>query len=130
MVKISTIVTSIFALAIPVLAAPVGPFHGAATWTYEGLGACGVTSKDTDFVVGVSEAFFDSWPGYHKKNPNQNPICGRTIRAKYKGKTVTARVADSNPGAPMYKLNFSPAAFDKIANRDLGTIQGVTWSVL
>ena len=26
------------------------------------------------------------------------------------GKTVTAVVRDSNPGAPKYKLNFSPAA--------------------
>jgi len=130
MVKFSAALATIIVLATSVIAAPTGPFTGPATWTYEGIGACGVNSKDTDLVVGVSQQFFNAWPGYNGKNPNKNPICGRKIKATYKGKSVTATVVDSNPGAPKYRLNFSPAAFDKLVNRDLGTIQGITWSVL
>jgi len=62
MVKLSAIIVTIFVFATSVFAAPVGPFQGPATWTYEGLGACGVTSKDTDLVVGVSQTFFNAWP--------------------------------------------------------------------
>jgi hypothetical protein len=62
MVKFTAIVATISVLAVSVLAAPIGPYHGSATWTFEGLGACGVTSKDTDLVVGVSQEFFNAWP--------------------------------------------------------------------
>jgi len=62
MVKISAAIASIFILATSVFAAPTGPFTGAATWTFEGLGACGHVSQDTDLVVGVSQQFFNSWP--------------------------------------------------------------------
>ena len=62
MVKISVVIATILALATSTLAAPTGPFNGPATWTFEGLGACGVTSKDTDLVVGVSQEFFNAWP--------------------------------------------------------------------
>ena len=55
-------VATLFVLATSVFAAPVGPYTGSATWTYEGLGACGVTSQNTDLVVGVSQAFFNDWP--------------------------------------------------------------------
>jgi hypothetical protein len=62
MVKILAAVVSIFILATFVFAAPTGPFTGAATWSYEGLGACGEVSQDSDLVVGVSQQFFNSWP--------------------------------------------------------------------
>lgn len=62
MVKFSAGLATIFVLATSAFAAPTGPFHGPATWTHEGVGACGVNSKDTDLVVGVSQQFFNAWP--------------------------------------------------------------------
>jgi len=62
MVKASTAVVTILALATSAFAAPTGPFYGPATWSYQGLGACGKVTKDTDFVVGVSQKFFNAWP--------------------------------------------------------------------
>jgi hypothetical protein len=68
-----------------------------------GLGACGITNKDSDFIVAVSWRLFDNYPyvtatplslrtmlicsscsGYNKVNPNTNPICGKRIRATCK----------------------------------------------
>ena len=62
MVKFSAAVTTIFILATSVLSAPTGPFTGPATWSFQGVGACGVLSKDTDLTVGVSQQFFNAWP--------------------------------------------------------------------
>jgi len=62
MVKISTTIATIFVLATSAFAAPTGPFYGPATWSYQGLGACGNVTADTDFVVGVSQEFFNDWP--------------------------------------------------------------------
>ena len=62
MVKFSAALATLVVLATSVFAAPTGPFTGPATWTYEGIGACGVNSKDTDLVVGVSQQFFNAWP--------------------------------------------------------------------
>ena len=62
MVNFSAVVTMNFVFATVVFAAPTSSFRGPATWTNEGLGACGVVSNDTDLVVAVSQEFFDAWP--------------------------------------------------------------------
>ncbi|KAF8338109.1 uncharacterized protein EI90DRAFT_2908971, partial [Cantharellus anzutake] len=82
---------------------------GRATWAYQGLGACGIVTKDTDLVTGVSAQYFDSYPGYKGGNPNNNPLCGRYIKATYNGKTVHVKVTDRT-GQGKYDLNLSNAA--------------------
>ena len=62
MVNFSAGLVTLIVLATSAFAAPTGPFHGPATWTHQGVGACGVNSKDTDLVVGVSQQFFNAWP--------------------------------------------------------------------
>lgn len=73
-------------------------FGGVGTWYETGLGACGITNKDTDFIAAVGHTFFDTYPyvtwlyglccrslsyhsGYNGVNPNDNPICGKKITA-------------------------------------------------
>ena len=46
-----------------------------------GLGACGITNSDTDYIVAVSQELFDSYPGYSGANPNKNPVCNKKIKA-------------------------------------------------
>jgi len=125
-------IISVFALLVATsLASPADiekrDFTGKATWTYEGLGACGIVSKDTELVTGVSAAYFNSFPGYKGGNPNKNPICGRYITAKYKGKTVKVKVTDHSTGGGKYDLNLSKTAFAKLANPNEGVISHVTW---
>jgi hypothetical protein len=57
-----------------------------------GLGACGVTSTDDDDIVSISHFTFDA--ASNSGNPNQNPLCGRKIRAQKEkdGKTVSVDV--------------------------------------
>jgi len=91
------------------------------------LGACGITNVDTDYICAVSEIMFDSYPGYNGVNPNDNPVCGRKITAQYNGKPVTVTVTDRCTACAETDLDFSPSAFDSIADPSLGRI-GITWT--
>ncbi|KAL4266907.1 Plant Cell Wall Expansin [Pleurotus pulmonarius] len=113
-------------------ARPFGDFFagqqtGEGTFYATGLTACGETNKDTDFICAVSMKLFDAVPGA-SGNPNNNPICGKKIKATYKGKSVTVRVTDRCVGCAPTDLDFSPSAFAQLASFDLGRLQGVTWT--
>jgi hypothetical protein len=55
-------------------------FTGDLTYYAPGLGACGVTSNDNSPIVSVSHFTFDA--AQTGSDPNQNPLCGKKIRAK------------------------------------------------
>ncbi|KAL6711039.1 hypothetical protein ACN47E_006914 [Coniothyrium glycines] len=113
--------------------------NGAETYTGEltyydpGLGACGIDSADNDPVVAVSHYTFDAVQV--GSNPNQNPLCGRKIRAtrvdERTGKSVSidVTVIDRCTGCQPTDLDVSPAMFEKMANPDLGRVP-VTWAWL
>jgi expansin (peptidoglycan-binding protein) len=87
------------------------------------LGACGITNKDTDYIVAVATTVFDNYPGYvNKGNTNTNPICGRQIVATAFGEEVTVSVVDRCQGCAAGDLDFSPSAFEKLADFALGRI--------
>jgi hypothetical protein len=50
------------------------------TYYAPGLGACGLDSNDRGAVVAVSHYTFDA--AQTGSDPNQNPLCGRKIRAQ------------------------------------------------
>ncbi|KZP10947.1 hypothetical protein FIBSPDRAFT_1051053 [Athelia psychrophila] len=52
---------------------------GDGTFFETGLGACGVYNVDTDYIVAVSEALFDSYTETSPGNPNTNVLCNRPI---------------------------------------------------
>ena len=57
------------------------------------MGACGIESNDNGAVVAVSHITFDA--AQKGSDPNQNPLCGRKIRARRvreDGKTVSIDV--------------------------------------
>jgi len=78
-------------------------------------------------IVAVSHLLYDAYPGYRLGNPNNNPVCGRNITATYQGKSVTVEVTDRCEGCELTDLDFSPGAFDKIADPAIGRLDGVTW---
>lgn len=55
-------------------------YSGDLTYYDPALGACGIDSTDNDAVVAVSHFTFDAIQT--GSDPNQNPLCGRYIRAK------------------------------------------------
>ncbi|CAE6492538.1 unnamed protein product [Rhizoctonia solani] len=103
-------------------------YTGQATYYGTGLGACGITSKDTDYIAAVSQLLFDGFQGYTGSDPNSNPICGKKIKANYQGKSVTVTVVDRCVACALRDLDFSPTAFDQLADQSLGRLSGVTWS--
>ncbi|KAA1477373.1 barwin-like endoglucanase [Dentipellis sp. KUC8613] len=103
-----------------------GTNDGRGTFFYPGLGACGVTNSNDDLIVAVGHDLFDTFPGANG-NSNDNPICKKSITANFEGKSVTVKVTDRCVGCNSTDLDFSPAAFAKLADLNLGEI-GMTWS--
>jgi len=94
------------------------PCSGDITYYDTGLGACGITSTDTQNVVALPHAFMG-------EQSNGNPYCGRTIAIKCEstGKTSTATVVDKCMGCDGYSIDLSPAVFNDLASESVGRTQ-------
>jgi len=104
---------------------PNGPvLSGQGTFYSPGLGSCGDTNADTDFICAISHGLYDSIP--NGGNPNNSPFCGRQIRASRGGKSVVVKVVDRCEGCQTDDLDFSPSAFDQIALESEGRVD-ITW---
>lgn len=107
--------------------APLRNEHtGEGTYYEPGLGSCGKTSGASDMIVAISHSMYDKKANYG--NPNKNPYCGRRIKASYEGKSVEVTVVDRCTGCQFGDLDFSPAAFKKLASTDNGRLKHVKWS--
>ncbi|KAH9959285.1 RlpA-like double-psi beta-barrel-protein domain-containing protein-containing protein [Lactifluus volemus] len=134
-VAVATLAAPVFATYLPFQRGELsarcdflcGSQIGQGTWYQTGLGACGITNKDSDHIVAVSHSVFDVYPGYTGANPNDNPICGKQIQANYQGKSVIVTVTDRCVSCDMTDLDFSPSVFRELADPSVGRI-GVTWS--
>lgn len=101
-----------------------GDHSGEGTFYSTGLGACGETSQDTDYIVAVSHILYEN--NQVNGNSNDNSLCGKKIKASYEGKSVEVTVVDSCEGCAENDLDFSPSAFSQIADQGLGRID-ITW---
>ncbi|KAI8938539.1 hypothetical protein NX059_004425 [Plenodomus lindquistii] len=108
-------------------------YTGDLTYYDPGLGACGIDSGDDDAVVAVSHYTFDA--AQTGSDPNQNPLCGRKIRARRvneatgKSVSIDVTVTDRCTGCEPTDIDVSPAMFDKMADHALGRVT-VTWAWL
>ncbi|KAI5795340.1 RlpA-like double-psi beta-barrel-protein domain-containing protein-containing protein, partial [Peziza echinospora] len=104
---------------------------GDLTYYTPGLGSCGLTHTSSDAVVAISHTVFDA--ANISGNPNENPLCGRKVRAmRYRedlGRNVTveAMVVDRCPACKAGDLDVSEAVFAKLARMEMGRV-GVVWS--
>ncbi|KAI0742257.1 RlpA-like double-psi beta-barrel-protein domain-containing protein-containing protein [Daedaleopsis nitida] len=102
---------------------------GDVTWYDTGLGACGHANTDADFIVAVDHTTFDTWPGA-TANPNNNPLCGRTMRVDAGGRSVTVVITDKCMGCAPGSVDLSPTAFLQLAPLGVGRIHGAVSTVL
>ncbi|KIS69738.1 uncharacterized protein UMAG_12184 [Mycosarcoma maydis] len=102
-----------------------GHYGGQATYYAPGLGACGWTNGESDYIVAISASLFDS---FGTGNPNKNPVCGHKIAATYGGKTITVSVADRCVGCGWGDLDFTPTGFSQLADMSKGRLDGLSWS--
>ncbi|KAJ4468496.1 barwin-like endoglucanase [Lentinula lateritia] len=128
-----TFVSGLALVAVPSNASPINSTliarsnTGDGTFYAPGMGACGITNSASDLIAAMAEATFDSYPGA-TGNPNNNPICNKKVQATYQGKSVTVTITDRCAGcAGEFDLDFSPAAFDQLADESVGRIHGMTW---
>ncbi|CAF9942003.1 MAG: hypothetical protein ALECFALPRED_009438 [Alectoria fallacina] len=102
-------------------------YTGDLTYYDPGLGACGVTSSDTDHIVSISHFTFDAVS--KSSNPNANPLCGHKLRAVRNGNSIDLTVVDRCVGCQATDLDVSPGAFKQLADATLGRVE-VTWAWL
>ena len=103
-----------------------GRFSGDGTYYATGLGSCGIVSQDTQMIAALSYLTMDlTNPG----NPNNNPMCGRQVRAFSASNTegIIISIVDTCAGcAGAHDLDFSPAAYDLLGLETVGRIP-ITW---
>ena len=109
-----------------------GPFKGDLTYYEPGLGACGVTSSSSQNIVAVAHSLFDAVQT--GSDPNQNPLCGRKIRAKRTKegsgeRSVDLTVVDRCTGCAPTDIDVSLSVFETLADQDLGRVL-VEWNWL
>lgn len=95
-----------------------GPYTGDLTYYGPGLGACGVTSSDSDKIVAISHLVFDAVSA--GSNPNANPLCGKKIRARKDNKSVDLTVVDRCTGCQPKDLDVTIDTFADLADVALG----------
>ncbi|CAG8510920.1 7807_t:CDS:2 [Paraglomus brasilianum] len=114
----------IFGIISSIQAAPLlhKRFAGQATFYSVGLGACGKTNNDNQFVGAISAHRFGNPP-----NPNNSPFCGRRVSVNGPKGSVIITLVDRCEGCKPGDLDLSPKAFKKIASLSDGRIQ-ITWN--
>ncbi|KAF8908323.1 RlpA-like double-psi beta-barrel-protein domain-containing protein-containing protein [Mucidula mucida] len=86
------------------------------TYFATGLGACGETTVDSDYIVAISAQDWDS--GAH---------CFASITITVDGKTASASIVDECMGCASGDLDFSQGLFEYFADTSVGVLSG-SWS--
>ncbi|MFC5720787.1 cysteine/serine endopeptidase inhibitor [Streptomyces gamaensis] len=122
-----TAVTAAMALGTGTATAdvPLGrPITGRMTYYNDrGFGACGTyIDPSTQDLVAVSAAWWTS------PNPNNDPLCdGVFVEVSHQGRTITVPVRDKCPSCAATHIDLSEAAFQQLAPKDSGVVDGITW---
>ncbi|KAF8554687.1 hypothetical protein OG21DRAFT_1508695 [Imleria badia] len=125
----STIFTVISALFLTVLGVPTSSdnqlearrtYAGRGTWFNDGLGACGLTNKDSDIIVALPVDEYDR--GAH---------CNQWVKITNiaNGKTAYGLVRDECPGCGQYGLDMSIGLFEKLGDLNTGVLS-IDWNFM
>ncbi|KAI9172874.1 hypothetical protein H9P43_007005 [Blastocladiella emersonii ATCC 22665] len=85
-----------------------------------GLGACGKQNSDSEMVVALNRAQFDTMTP--NGNPNKNAYCNSCVQLSNGAKTAMAQIVDSCPGCPSGGLDVSPSLFQVFADLGVGVL--------
>jgi expansin (peptidoglycan-binding protein) len=96
------------------------------TYYTPGLGSCGVTNTDSEAIVALAEDMMTA--AQVGGNPNDNPLCGKSITISWQGKTATAKIMDTCPGCADGGLDLTPTLFQEFAPLSVGRLTGMTWT--
>jgi hypothetical protein len=117
----------------PAAAAPAAPAGnvvasgtGDATYYDVSVGAtsCGGTYSNSQNVVALSLADMNNGA-----NPNNNPLCGKTITITYGGASFTGTVVDSCQACAKGSIDLSQGFFPIVFPTGDGRVHGVSWTI-
>ncbi|MDX3661037.1 RlpA-like double-psi beta-barrel domain-containing protein [Streptomyces sp. ID05-26A] len=96
----------------------------ASYYNDAGYGACGTQiNAATQMLVAAPAALWTT------PNPNNDPLCRKSIRVTHNGKTITVPIKDKCPSCASNKIDLSQPAFASLANTSVGIIN-VTWQIV
>lgn len=103
-------------------------YTGDFTWYADGLGACGITSGPSDHIVAISEIIYDAYAAEAGSNPNNNPMCGKTVTMTgVDGESYTATVVDRCTGCAEGDLDLSEDYFNTVTSNGNGRVSNMSW---
>ncbi|KAK3714145.1 hypothetical protein LTR37_007947 [Vermiconidia calcicola] len=108
------------------MAAPGKMHTGDVTYYDVGLGACGKTHTSEDAVVAIADTLFDSYD--ISGNPNENPLCGKSVTIMGDNGPTVATVVDRCGGCANTDLDLSTSLFEEVVPHGNGRVSGVKWS--
>lgn len=96
----------------------------ASYYNDAGYGACGTQiNAATQMLVAAPAALWTT------PNPNNDPLCRKSIRVTHNGKTITVPIKDKCPSCASNKIDLSQPAFASLADTSVGIIN-VTWQIV
>ena len=126
-VYVAPTTTSSTAAAATTTSSSSGATGGSGDLTYysAGLGSCGVTNSDSDAIVALA---IDMMAAGNGANPNNNPICGKSIVINWGGISKTAKIMDTCAGCSGGSLDLTPSLFEAFSPLSAGRLTGMTWT--
>ncbi|OMH83762.1 Papain inhibitor [Zancudomyces culisetae] len=98
-------------------------FSGDGTYYDVGLGACGITNSNEEFVAAINSPQYGVYA-----NPNSAEVCGRCALVNGPNNTsVKVKIVDRCPECASGSLDLSPSAFQQLSPFSAGRIS-ITWS--
>ncbi|GAA3533111.1 hypothetical protein GCM10022222_15600 [Amycolatopsis ultiminotia] len=95
----------------------------ASYYTDPGYGACGTQiDPNAEMLVAAPAALWTS------PNPNEDPLCSKSIKVTFEGKTITVPIKDKCPTCEPTKIDLSLPAFQQLSDTAPGIIQ-VDWEI-
>ncbi|MEU3644380.1 cysteine/serine endopeptidase inhibitor [Lentzea sp. NPDC034063] len=96
----------------------------ASYYNDAGYGACGTKiNAATELLVAAPAALWTT------PNPNNDPLCRKSIRVTHNGRTITVPIKDKCPSCASNKIDLSQPAFAGLADTAVGIIN-VTWEIV
>lgn len=99
-------------------------YTGDITYYSAGLGSCGITNTDSDSIVALAHGMMAATAG---ANPNNNPMCGKSITISHGGVTKQATITDTCGGCDGASIDLTPTLFQEFAALGVGRVSGVEW---
>ncbi|KAH7884957.1 RlpA-like double-psi beta-barrel-protein domain-containing protein-containing protein [Phlebopus sp. FC_14] len=126
MYQLTTTFVTLFTLCLSVLAAPLPSLdkrithNGRGTWFFDGLGACGWESLNSDFIVAISAQIYGSGGN-----------CGQWVHVTNTANNRSAYglTVDECESCGADDLDMSPALFGKIGDLSTGVLS-ISWNFM